>query len=197
MRWTRSCGPVAPASRRLSRRACPEPAEGASRPRSLVPNRIRPDPALDPASLRRRPEKHFTVYSVAANYSLTLVQREGRDYVGLLEVLEPLGKVSAKSDGPRWRLRYNNVRRRFPGRQDARPHPGPRRRSRREIPGGKQSRPRSRRVAQFPAAPLSRRPGHPARRVRTPLHRQRGDPLHGVTVWRTILRAWSSISPRR
>jgi len=55
------------------------------------------------------PEKHFTVYSVAANYSLPLVQREGRDYVGLLEVLEPLGKVSAKSDGPRWRLRYYTV----------------------------------------------------------------------------------------
>ena len=55
------------------------------------------------------PEKHLTVYSVAANYSLPLVQREGREYVGLLEVLEPLGKVSAKSEGPRWRLRYNNV----------------------------------------------------------------------------------------
>src|ERR1700722_15634498 len=55
------------------------------------------------------PEKRFTVYSVAANYSLSIVQREGRDYVGLLEVLEPLGKVTAKPDGPRWRLRYNNV----------------------------------------------------------------------------------------
>ncbi len=56
-----------------------------------------------------QPGKHLSVYSVAANYSLPLVQREGRDYVGLLEVLEPLGKVSAKSDGRGWRLRYNNV----------------------------------------------------------------------------------------
>ena len=55
------------------------------------------------------PEKRLAVYSVAANYSLPLTQREGRDYVGLLEVLEPLGKVSSKTDGPRWRLRYNNV----------------------------------------------------------------------------------------
>src|SRR5579885_2551852 len=55
------------------------------------------------------PEKHLAVYSVAANYSLPLVQRDGRDYVGLLELLEPLGKVSAKADGGRWRLRYNNV----------------------------------------------------------------------------------------
>lgn len=52
------------------------------------------------------PEKHLTVYSVAANYSLPLVQREGRDYVGLLEILEPLGKVNARADGSRWRLRY-------------------------------------------------------------------------------------------
>jgi N-acetylmuramoyl-L-alanine amidase len=59
--------------------------------------------------LSSAPEKRFTVYSVAANYSLSVMQREGRDYVGLLEILEPLGKVTAKSDGPRWRLRYNNV----------------------------------------------------------------------------------------
>lgn len=54
------------------------------------------------------PEKHLSVYSVAANYSLPTVQREGRQYVGLLEVLEPLGKVNAKSEKWGWRLRYNN-----------------------------------------------------------------------------------------
>jgi N-acetylmuramoyl-L-alanine amidase len=54
-------------------------------------------------------EKHLSVYSTAANYSLALVQRDGRDYIGLLELLDPLGKVSSKTDGARWRLRYNNV----------------------------------------------------------------------------------------
>jgi N-acetylmuramoyl-L-alanine amidase len=54
------------------------------------------------------PEKHLSVYSTAANYSLPMVQRDGHDYVGLLELLEPLGPVNAKADGPRWRLRYNN-----------------------------------------------------------------------------------------
>jgi N-acetylmuramoyl-L-alanine amidase len=58
-------------------------------------------------------EKHLSVYSVAANYSVPVVPREGRDYVGLLEVLEPLGRVSAKADGTRWRLRYNNVEANF------------------------------------------------------------------------------------
>jgi len=55
------------------------------------------------------PEKHLSIYSVVANYALTLVQRDGRDCVGLLEVLEPLGKVSARTDGSHWRLRYNSV----------------------------------------------------------------------------------------
>ena len=54
-------------------------------------------------------EKHLSVYSTVANYSLPIQQRQGRDYVGLLELLEPLGTVSAKLDGSRWRLHYNNV----------------------------------------------------------------------------------------
>lgn len=55
------------------------------------------------------PEKHLSVYSTAATYSLPIVQRQGREYIGLLELLDPLGKVSAKSDLPRWRLHYNDV----------------------------------------------------------------------------------------
>jgi len=54
-------------------------------------------------------EKHLTIYSLAANYSLTLVQHGGRDYVGLLEVLEPLGPVSMRTDGQHWHLRYKSV----------------------------------------------------------------------------------------
>jgi N-acetylmuramoyl-L-alanine amidase len=60
-------------------------------------------------SLAAPPEKRLSVYSTAANYSLPIVQRQGRDYVGLLELLDPLGTVRAKADGPRWRLHYNNV----------------------------------------------------------------------------------------
>jgi len=55
------------------------------------------------------PEKHLSIYSVAANYSLPITQRDNRDYIGLLEVLEPLGKVNTKSDGSRWRLRYDSI----------------------------------------------------------------------------------------
>lgn len=55
------------------------------------------------------PDKHLSVFSTAANYSVSLIQRDNRDYVGLLELLEPLGSVSARSDAPRWRVRYNKI----------------------------------------------------------------------------------------
>jgi N-acetylmuramoyl-L-alanine amidase len=55
------------------------------------------------------PEKHLSVYSTAANYSLPIVQRQGREYVGLLELLDPLGTVSAKFEPPRWRIHYNGI----------------------------------------------------------------------------------------
>jgi N-acetylmuramoyl-L-alanine amidase len=54
-------------------------------------------------------ETRITIYSTAANYSLPIAEHGGQDYVGLFETLEPLGKVSAKSDGSKWKLRYNNV----------------------------------------------------------------------------------------
>ena len=41
-------------------------------------------------------EKRLSVYSPVANYSLSVVERDNRDYVGLLEILEPLGTVSAR-----------------------------------------------------------------------------------------------------
>ncbi len=110
MRWIRASGvgqrhSTAPARRaRDSRRDAGAPFYG----RYLVPATVLS--LLLAVSLSGAPpEKHLSVYSVAANYFLPLVQREGRDYVGLLELLEPLGKVSAKADGARWRLRYNNV----------------------------------------------------------------------------------------
>lgn len=59
------------------------------------------------------PEKHLSVYSVAADYSLPLLARNGRDYVGLLELLEPLGPVNARSDGDHWRLSYNRLQAEF------------------------------------------------------------------------------------
>lgn len=54
-------------------------------------------------------EKRVSIYSTVATYALPVVDRNGREYVGLLETLEPLGRVSAKVDGQRWKLRFNDV----------------------------------------------------------------------------------------
>ena len=54
-------------------------------------------------------EKRLSVYSGTANYSLTVREKNGTDYVGLLEILQPLGPVSAGPGGPVWRLSFNRV----------------------------------------------------------------------------------------
>lgn len=54
-------------------------------------------------------EKRVTIYSTAANYSLPVSEHGGQDYVGLFEALEPLGSANAKSDGSKWKLRFNSV----------------------------------------------------------------------------------------
>jgi len=53
-------------------------------------------------------EKRISIYSPAADYSLSVTEREGKDYVGLLEILEPLGGVTAKIEGQKWQLRFND-----------------------------------------------------------------------------------------
>lgn len=61
-------------------------------------------PAATPAD-----EKRVSVYAPVATYTLPVVDRGGREYVGLLELLEPMGRVSAARDGSHWKLRYNAV----------------------------------------------------------------------------------------
>ncbi len=54
-------------------------------------------------------EKQLSVYAPVATYSLPILERAGHEYVGLLELLEPLGRVSSDANGPRWRIRFNAV----------------------------------------------------------------------------------------
>jgi N-acetylmuramoyl-L-alanine amidase len=58
-------------------------------------------------------EKRISIYSPVADYSLNIAERDGKDYVGLLEILEPLGTVSAKPDGDKWKLRFNDTEGQF------------------------------------------------------------------------------------
>ena len=54
-------------------------------------------------------EKRISVYSNVATYTLPVLDRSGREYVGLLEILEPLGRVNAGAEGRRLKLRFNNI----------------------------------------------------------------------------------------
>ena len=54
-------------------------------------------------------EKRISIYSTVATYALPVVDHNGREYVGLLEILEPLGRVSTKIEGQRWKLRFNDI----------------------------------------------------------------------------------------
>lgn len=67
--------------------------------------------------------KQITVYSAQTVYSLPVTDREGKEYVGLAELLEPLGSISAKLDGNKWKLRFSDREAQFQlGRTRAKVH---------------------------------------------------------------------------
>ncbi|MBA3913205.1 MAG: N-acetylmuramoyl-L-alanine amidase [Acidobacteriales bacterium] len=58
-------------------------------------------------------EKRLSVYAPSANYTLPVFDYKGQEYVGLFEILEPLGAVQAKTSGSRWKLRFNQANAEF------------------------------------------------------------------------------------
>lgn len=54
-------------------------------------------------------EKQLSIYAPVATYTLPVLERSGHEYVGLLELLEPLGRVSGLASGSHWSIRYNTV----------------------------------------------------------------------------------------
>src|SRR5579863_777106 len=103
MRWSKERRELTPASRRPSRRRLVA-AVGFAAAILLASTLL----------LYSVPEeKRITIYSNAANYSLPVLERNGDEYVGLLEVFEPLGPVSAKPNGAHWKFRYYEVESEF------------------------------------------------------------------------------------
>jgi len=58
---------------------------------------LRPVSAAEPDKL--------AVYAPQARYSIPVLTLDGRQYVGLLDLVEPLGTPELKPEGKRWRLR--------------------------------------------------------------------------------------------
>jgi len=62
---------------------------------------------------RSAEEKHVSVYAPQTSYRLAVVERDHREYVALVGLLEPLGTASASSSGADWTVRWNGVEGRF------------------------------------------------------------------------------------
>jgi N-acetylmuramoyl-L-alanine amidase len=58
-------------------------------------------------------QKRLSIYSGAANYTLNVSDRDGKEYVDLLEILQPLGATNTRTDGSSWRLRFGNLESEF------------------------------------------------------------------------------------
>jgi N-acetylmuramoyl-L-alanine amidase len=58
-------------------------------------------------------EKRVSVYAPQTSYRLAVVERDRKEYVGLLDVLEPLGAAAATNAGAEWTVRWNGVEGRF------------------------------------------------------------------------------------
>ena len=54
-------------------------------------------------------EKHIMIYAPGVSFALPVSDHDGREYVGLLECIEPLGNVTTRIDGARWKVRFNNA----------------------------------------------------------------------------------------
>ncbi len=97
MRWTKVPSTQYPES--SSRRKAGYWVLGAGYWVLLVVALLSASPAAD--------EKHISIFSPVAIYTLPVLEHASHEYVGLLELLEPLGRVSTRTDGRSWNLRYN------------------------------------------------------------------------------------------
>jgi N-acetylmuramoyl-L-alanine amidase len=59
------------------------------------------------------PEQQLTVYAAQASYSLLVIDRGGKPYIAVTDLLTPLGASSPQLKGKEWRLELNKAEARF------------------------------------------------------------------------------------
>jgi len=59
-----------------------------------------------PVQAQAPEQNSVTVYSPQTSYSVPLLDVKGQPYIGLVELLEPLGSVDARPDGKKYKLRF-------------------------------------------------------------------------------------------
>ncbi len=58
------------------------------------------------STVHAQPPDQLTVYTAQTTYSAAMLDIQGHPYVGLIELLEPLGSVEGRVDGKKYKLRF-------------------------------------------------------------------------------------------
>ena len=58
-------------------------------------------------------DKQLTIYTPQTSYSIPVNEREGQLYVGIVDLISPLGNATMRVDGHDWKLQFNSVDARF------------------------------------------------------------------------------------
>src|ERR1700753_2135494 len=59
------------------------------------------------------PDQQLTVYAARSSYSLPIVDRNGKPYIAVSDLLTPLGASTPQLKGKEWRLELNKAEARF------------------------------------------------------------------------------------
>lgn len=55
-------------------------------------------------------QRNLSVYAPRTYYQVSIVSHDGKDYVGLIDLLEPIGGVESRADGKKWKLRFTGTK---------------------------------------------------------------------------------------
>lgn len=58
-------------------------------------------------------EKHLIVYTPQTSFAVTVHEVSNREYVSVLDIVQPLGTAEAKRDGDKWKLRFGGEEAQF------------------------------------------------------------------------------------
>ena len=58
-------------------------------------------------------DKRLSVYTPQSFYAVSVLERDGHEYVPLLDVLTPLGPATARQDGDKWKLKFRDTESEF------------------------------------------------------------------------------------
>lgn len=58
-------------------------------------------------------QEYLSVYTPRTSFSVRLRQYDGSEYVGILDLLDPLGELSARLDGRKWKVRFDGMEMEF------------------------------------------------------------------------------------